>query len=189
MLSVVALLSGENVFVQFNEGEKKAESLVAHSKFQSIHGDHLTLLNVYRGFSNAEREKMWCHERFLNNRNLTYAREVRNQLSEICERLEMPKSTCGDNMDQVRKCLITGLFNNVAEIQRDHQYMTLASRQKAKIHPSSCLFNKPQSRCVLFTELVFTGKSYMRIVSSIEPDWIEECAPNCAFLKRLSNMT
>lgn len=184
----MALLSGENIFVQFHDSERKAEALVAHSKFQSIHGDHLTLLNVFRAFSNAERVKVWCQENFVNARNLTYAREVRNQLSEICERLELPKSTCGDNVDQVRKCLISGLFNNVAEVQRDHQYMTLSSRQKAKIHPSSCLFNKVQSRCILFTELVFTGKSYMRVVSTIEPEWIEEVVPNCGFLNRLSNL-
>lgn len=192
MLSIVALLSGESIFVQMHDNEKRAEALVAHSKFESEHGDHLTLLNVYRSFTAAEREKTWCRENYLNARNLTYAREVRNQLAQICERLQLPITSCGADVDQVRKCLLTGLFANVAELQRDNAYMTLAgtTRLKAKIHPSSVLgknYNaKNHARCVLFTELVFTGRSYMRTVTSIEVDWIEEVVPHCGYLNRIS---
>lgn len=187
MLSIVAILSGESIFIQMHDHEKRADALTAHAKFHHQHGDHLTLLNVYRAFQSAERAKMWCHENYLNSRNLIYARDVRNQLSEICERLELPLTSCGAELDQVRKCLLAGLFSNVAEMQRDNLYMTLAGRQKTKIHPSSVLSGKPQSRCVLFTELVFTGRIYMRTVTNIEPEWIEEVAPNCGFLNRLNN--
>lgn len=90
-------------------------------------------------------------------------------------------------MEQVRKCLITGLYNNIAEMQRDHNFVTLSSRQKTKIHPSSVLNNKSNLKCILFTELVQTTMNFMRIVTSIEPEWIEEVVPNCGFLNRLSH--
>lgn len=72
-------------------------------------------------------------------------------------------------------------------MQRDHNFVSLSSRQKTKIHPSSVLNNKSNLKCVLFTELVQTTMNFMRIVTSIEPEWIQEVVPNCGFLSRLSH--
>lgn len=88
---------------------------------------------------------------------------------------------------QVRKCLISGLYNNIAEVQRDHSFMTISSRQKTKIHPSSVLNSKTNLKCILFTELVQTSLNFMRIVTSIEPEWIEEVVPNCGVVSQLSH--
>lgn len=72
-------------------------------------------------------------------------------------------------------------------MQRDHSFVTVSSRHKAKIHPSSVLNNKSNLKCILFTELVQTSMNFMRIVSSIEPEWIEEVVPNCGLSNRLSH--
>lgn len=117
MLSIVAILSSESVVV--TPANKREQAMAARQKFTSPHGDHITLLNIYRGFNNAGQKRHWCFENFLNYRNLSYAREVRSQLAEICQRCDIPLSSCGSNMDQVRKCLITGLFMNVAELYRN----------------------------------------------------------------------
>lgn len=87
---------------------------------------------------------------------------------------------------QVRKCLVSGLYNNIAEMQRDHSFVTVSSRQKTKIHPSSVLSGKTNVKCVLFTELVQTSLNFMRIVTIIEPEWIEEIVPNSGVTSRLS---
>lgn len=84
---------------------------------------------------------------------------------------------------QVRKCLIAGLFNNVAEKQRDNSYMSVLSRQKVKIHPSSVLTSKQQPPCVIYTELLSTSHNYIRCVTEIESGWIEEMVPNCGINK------
>lgn len=101
MLSIVAVLSGDNIFHSSFDNEKRLEAFTAHSKFHSEYGDHITMLNVFRAFDEIEKVKMWCHENYLNSRNLFYAKEVRNQLSEMCQRLGMTKSSCGTNYDQV----------------------------------------------------------------------------------------
>lgn len=211
MLSLVAVLSGEDIFLNFYDGERRAEALTAHAKFENKHGDHLTLLNVYKAFSKNDKVKVWCHENYLNNRNLTYALDVRKQLSEICHRLDLEFSSCGNNFDQVnnntapiqselpimffsvllqvRKCLLTGLFINVAEAVHDNHYLPVASRHKARIHPSSVLSGKPRAKFILFTELVSTGKTYMRTVTDIEPEWLDEIVPNFGQVKKLFNMS
>lgn len=85
---------------------------------------------------------------------------------------------------QLRQCLITGLFNNVAHLStHNHSYKTAAGRLKVKIHPSSKLRTKPQT--VLFTELLMTGQCYMRYVTAIEADWIDQAnVPNIGQLKK-----
>lgn len=85
----------------------------------------------------------------------------------------------------MRKCLLSGLFLNIAELQRDNHYLTLMSRQRAKIHPSSALSGKATPKYILFTELVATGKTYMRTVTEIAPEWINEVVPNIQQLKKL----
>ena len=60
-------------------------------------------------------------------RNLQYASAVRSQLADLCQRCKIPSSSCGQNVDQVRKCLVTGLFMNIAELQRERQYLTVST--------------------------------------------------------------
>lgn len=55
MLTIVALLSSENIFYFPNEREL---ALAAHAKFYSKYGDHLTMLNVYKIFEKTERPKV-----------------------------------------------------------------------------------------------------------------------------------
>lgn len=82
---------------------------------------------------------------------------------------------------------MTGLFINLAELQRENHYLTLANRQKAKIHPSSVLSGKPRAKFVLFTELVSTNRTHMRCVTAIEQEWIDEIVPNLSQTKALFN--
>lgn len=125
-LTIVAVLSGESIF--HNPPHRKIDAQNARQKFCSPYGDHITLLNIFREYTNVgpSNKKRWCMEHFLNHRNLIYAREVRSQLLEICKKCDIAVNTCGSNMDQVRKCLITGLFMNVAEINKDKQYMSVS---------------------------------------------------------------
>lgn len=103
MVSIVSVLSGENIFDNSTtiDEEKRVKALTAHTKFESIYGDHLTILNVFNAYLEMGQKRMWCTDNYLIPRNLSYARDIRNQLLEICERLEIPMSTCGTNVDQV----------------------------------------------------------------------------------------
>lgn len=117
MLTVVSLLSGEDIFINnIFDVERRGLALTARARFESEFGDHLTMLNVYRAYSNVERTKSWCHENYLNNRNLGYAVEVRNQLSAICARIGLEVESCGKNLDQVCSVFSTvGYFDSLKE--------------------------------------------------------------------------
>lgn len=96
------MLSGEEIFINnIHDSERRGDALTAHTKFENEFGDHLTLLNVFKAYIKAERPKTWCHDNFLNIRNLGYALEVRKQLIEICKRVNLEFSSCGNKFDQV----------------------------------------------------------------------------------------
>lgn len=183
ILSIVALLSSESIFC--TPVSKREKAISARQKFISALGDHITILNIYRGFNSTNLKKQWCHEHFLNWRNLQYASEVRTQLMELCMRSKIPLTSCGQDYDQIQKCLITGLFMNIAEVYRERQYITVGSRQIVSIHPSSVLFGL-QPPCVLFTEVVQTGRCYMRQLSQIDPEWVMDIVPDFASKHRLN---
>ncbi|KAL3280649.1 hypothetical protein HHI36_003885 [Cryptolaemus montrouzieri] len=176
-LIVVAFLSGESVLL--NPSSRKEQAQIVRQKFCSGYGDHVTLLNIYREFSNVgqSNKRAWCHEHFINMRNILNVREIRSQLEEICKSCDIPSSSCGSQMDLLRKCLISGLFMNVAELNRDRQYVALHKRQAVCIHPSSVLHGQ-QPHLVLFTEVVQTSKCYLRNLSTVEAEWLLEVAPD-----------
>ncbi|XP_071447618.1 ATP-dependent RNA helicase DHX33 [Hetaerina americana] len=174
VVTLVAVLSGENLRVTVSK--RREDAAAAHQKFVSSTGDHITNLNIFRAYNSAAMKKQFCFDNFLNNRNLEYAGGVRSQLLDLCRHSNIPISSCGQDSDCIRKCLIAGLFGNLAQLQREGHYLTVGSNQVVAIHPSSVLFrSKPP--LVIYGEVVQTGRCYMRQVSSIDPDWVAQMAP------------
>ncbi|XP_055620651.1 ATP-dependent RNA helicase DHX33 [Toxorhynchites rutilus septentrionalis] len=184
ILTIVAMLSGENVFL--NSNQKREQLLAAHSKFHAACGDHITMLNVFNDFKTKDKAKRWCYDNFLLERNLSYAANVRLQLRDICHSLGLQMSSCGSDPIPVVKCLLTGLHKNIAELQRDNSYLIMSNRARSRIHPSSVLCGRARPGYVIYTELVATGRNYLRTVSEIEPEWIGEVVPNSNFFDRIS---
>ncbi|XP_024084706.1 putative ATP-dependent RNA helicase DHX33 isoform X2 [Cimex lectularius] len=174
VLTIIAILSGETIFV--NNVAKREEAAAARAKFSSSSGDLITLLNVFRAYNSVSSKHAWCYENFLISRNLEYASKVRKQLADICQKCNMQLTTCGEDVDRVKKCFISGFFMNLAELQRDRKYVTVGKRQIVSIHPSSVL-SGTYPQLILFTELVQTNKCYMRYVTPVDPQWVEEISP------------
>lgn len=56
MLNLVAVLSSQDVFCRYPD--KEEQIAVAHARFHSKHGDHLTLLNVFNAFLKTDKIKV-----------------------------------------------------------------------------------------------------------------------------------
>ncbi len=96
------------------------------------------------------------------------------------------------NSEQLRKAMLAAFFAQVAFLapsatpvgaasarkRTKPQYLTAVGRSEAWIHPSSVLSGlQPHPPCVLYSELVFTKKTYMRSLSRIDGRWLPEAAP------------
>ncbi|KAH7963233.1 hypothetical protein HPB52_020194 [Rhipicephalus sanguineus] len=174
ILTIISILSGDSV-LYFNEKHRERAAEV-WKKFQSNEGDHVMLLNVYKAYKSVKGNKAWCKENFVNKKNMMKVIEIRSQLADLCVKAGVPSRSCGQDSTAFRKCLASGLFTNVAELQKNGDYITLDARKKVHIHPSSCLFSSSPA-CVVFTEMVETTKCYMRNLTVVDPDWLPDVAP------------
>lgn len=104
---------------------------------------------------------------------MTRARDVRDQLVALCDRVGLVPTSLSNQHDTVpyRKAITAGFFYNTASLSRSgDSYRTVKHNQTVLTHPSSALF-KEQPRWVVYYELVLTTKEYMRVVMDIQPEW------------------
>ena len=174
MLSIVAMLSIQNVFYRPKEKQQQADAKKA--KFHDPHGDHLTLLNVYNGWKHSHFSNPWCFENFIQARQMRRVADVRKQLVTIMNRYRHVVVSCGRNTLKVRQALCSGFFRNAARKDPQEGYKTLVEGTPVYMHPSSALFGKPAEHVVYHT-LVMTSKEYMQNATVIEPKWLVEAAP------------
>ncbi|XP_029069217.1 ATP-dependent RNA helicase DHX33 [Monodon monoceros] len=175
ILTIISLLSVDSVL--YNPPSRRDEVQAVRKKFISSEGDHITLLNIYRAFKNTGGNKDWCKENFVHSKNMMLVAEVRSQLRDICLKMSMPILSSRGDTESVRRCLAHSLFMSTAELQPDGSYATTDTHQPVAIHPSSVLFHcKPA--CVVYTELLFTNKCYMRDLCVVDAEWLYEAAPD-----------
>ncbi|MCJ1333883.1 hypothetical protein MMC10_010589 [Thelotrema lepadinum] len=180
VLSIMSML-GEASALFVRPTDKKIHADSARARFTNKDGgDHFTLLNVWNEWVDSEWSQIWAKDNFLQYRSLKRARDVREQLSHLCERVEVTLSSAGTDLEPIQKAITSGFFPHVARLRKDGQgYTTEKSNQPAYIHPSSVLMaQNPPPKFVLYHELVMTSKEYMRSVMPTKPEWMVEVAPH-----------
>lgn len=181
VLSIVSML-GEASALFFRPKDKKIHADSARNRFTiKDGGDHVTLLNVWNQWVDSDFSPVWSKENFLQQRSLTRARDVRDQLAKLCERVEVAPSSCGsNNLRPIKRAITAGFFPNAARLQKSGDgYRTVKNNTSVWIHPSSVLMAvDPPEKMVVYFELVQTTKEYMRSVMPIEARWLAELAPH-----------
>ncbi|PUZ58633.1 hypothetical protein GQ55_5G524300 [Panicum hallii var. hallii] len=158
----------------------KKEFDEAKLRFAAAEGDHVTFLNIYKGFHQSGKSSQWCYKNFLNYQALKKVVEIRGQLLRIVKGFGIPLKSCDRDMQAVRKAIIAGSFANACHLEEYSQngmYKMLRTSKEVYIHPSSVLF-RVNPKWVVYQSLVSTDKHYMRNVIAIEPSWLTEAAPH-----------
>lgn len=192
ILSVVAMLSVQNVFYRPKEKQAQADSKKA--KFHQPEGDHLTLLAVYNGWKASKFSNPWCYENFIQARSMRRAQDVRKQLLGIMDRYVFSLLRCmkflsdidfrykhdvvsaGRDYNRVRRAICSGFFRNAAKKDPQEGYKTLVEGTPVYIHPSSALFNRPPE-WLIYNDLILTTREYCHTITAIEPKWLVDVAP------------
>ncbi|EGW31161.1 uncharacterized protein SPAPADRAFT_68356 [Spathaspora passalidarum NRRL Y-27907] len=174
ILTIVAMLSVQTIFYRPKEHQKLADQ--RKLRFHHPLGDHLTLLNVFQSWQLNGCSKVWCQDNFIQERSMKRAMDVRKQLKSIMTKYGYRLTSCGSNIDLIRKTLCAGYFKNTSKRIANEGYKTLAEETAVHLHPSSCLFGK-NPEYVLFHSLLLTTREYMHCVTVIEPKWLYELAP------------
>ncbi|GBF92309.1 pre-mRNA-splicing factor ATP-dependent RNA helicase [Raphidocelis subcapitata] len=175
--TVCAMVSiGSAVFYRPKDKALHADN--AHKAFsRGGVGDHVMLLNCYNAWAEAGFSSAWCAESFVQAKSMKRARDIRDQLVGLMERVEVEMASDPNNTDGIKKSVAAGFFYHTARLQRDGSYRTVKAPTTVHIHPSSSL-REALPKWVVYHELVLTSKEFMRTVSEIKADWLVELAPH-----------
>ncbi|EOO02890.1 putative atp-dependent rna helicase dhx8 protein [Phaeoacremonium minimum UCRPA7] len=191
VLSIVSMLSEASALF-FRPKDKKIHADSARRRFTVKEGgDHVTLLNVWNQWVDSDFSQIWSKENFLQQRSLTRARDVRDQLVKLCDRVEVTISTCGaSNLRPIQRAITAGFFPNAVRIdRRGDGYRTMKNNSSVWVHPSSVLKEvDPPPKTIIYHELVQTSKEYMRSCLPIELKWLQELAPHFYKKKEIEAM-
>lgn len=94
IVSILAMLQLQDVFVRPKYGAKIQKSKMQHRNFEVAEGDLLTLLNVYNGFEKNHHSRSWCHQFFINYNELCKAHKIRMHLIDLMRSLKIPLKSC-----------------------------------------------------------------------------------------------
>lgn len=184
VLSIAAMLSVNNS-IFYRPKDKVVHADNARMNFVVPGGDHLVLLNVYTQWVESGYSTQWCYENFIQFRSMRRARDVRDQLEGLMDRIEVEVvSSQGDSVP-IRKAVTAGYFYHTARLSKGG-YKTVKHQQTVYVHPNSSLFEE-QPRWLIYHELVFTTKEFMRQVIEIESGWLLEVAPHYYKSKELED--
>lgn len=187
--------------VRGSHGERDEEAEASHALFRHPLGDHFTYLAVYRAWEASGFSDAWAKEEFLRVRALRTARSVRSQLlGEVRkasgggrrrgrQEIGLEVTSCGRDLDKVRKAVCAGYFTNAGQrCSKEWVYRSLAvgalqqegdddARRSGLtlmyLHPTSSLVHAQEPpEHVVYTELVFTARPFMRHAMAVKGRWL-----------------
>ncbi|VYS47813.1 unnamed protein product [Arabidopsis thaliana] len=182
IISIAAMLSiGGSIFYRPKDKQVHADNARMNFHTGNV-GDHIALLKVYSSWKETNFSTQWCYENYIQVRSMKRARDIRDQLEGLLERVEIDISSNLNELDSVRKSIVAGFFPHTAKLQKNGSYRTVKHPQTVHIHPNSGL-SQVLPRWVVYHELVLTSKEYMRQVTELKPEWLIELAPHYYQLK------
>lgn len=180
VIIICAMLSVNNA-IFYRPKDKKVIADAARAVFsRGGGGDHMTLLNCFVQWRDYGFSHQWCRENFVQGRTMKRARDIRDQLDGLLDRVEIKRCSVGTGSKvPILKSFTSGFFYNACRLQKNGNYRTMKNPHTIQLHPSSCLARSEiRPRWLIYHELVFTSKEYMRQVFDIEGRWLFEVAPH-----------
>ncbi|KAK9706754.1 hypothetical protein RND81_07G149800 [Saponaria officinalis] len=178
ILTIAAVLSVQSIWISIKGAQKQLDE--AKLRFAAAEGDHVTFLNVYKGFLQSGKSSKWCQRNFVNYHAMRKVLETREQLKKTAQRLGIVLKSCDKDIEVVRKAITAGFFANACHLEpysHEGKYKTVRTSQDVYIHPSSVLF-RVNPKWIVYHSLVSTDRRYMRNVITIDPSWLVEVAPH-----------
>ena len=174
ILTIVSMLSVPNIYYRPNDKSTEADNI--REKFLMPESDHLTLLNIYQEWKRKKFNDKWLKEHYIHIRTMKRVREIRSQLVDIMIKNGYNISTPIDNnLIHVRKAICSSYFINACKLKNIGEYINLRKNISCYLHPSSSLFGIGYTPdYIIYHELIFTSKEYMRNVTTIKGEWLPE---------------
>ena len=176
IVTICAILeAGSPLFFVPKDDPKAITSI---KQFWDPEGDHIACYNVFRQWEEENRSVEWCSGNHVQNRTLITASNIKQQLIDICNVLNLHTDRVDETSTTISHAFSMGYFLNSAQLMSNGYYQTLRGKEEVKIHPSSSMISYTPQCYVMFYEIMLTNEKYMRTVMKLEPKWLREAAPN-----------
>ncbi|KAK9116542.1 hypothetical protein Sjap_015489 [Stephania japonica] len=186
IISIAAMLSiGNSIFYRPKDKQVHADNARMNFHTGNV-GDHIALLKVYNSWKETNFSTQWCYENYIQVRSMKRARDIRDQLEGLLERVEIEPTSNSNDLEGIKKAITSGFFPHSARLQKSGAYKTVKNPQSVHIHPTSGLA-QVLPRWVVYHELVLTTKEYMRQVTELKPEWLVDIAPHYYQMKDIED--
>jgi len=177
ILVLVAALGIPDVRERPLEQQQAADQ--AHQQFVVPGSDFLTLLRLWQWWqqtrqdhSRSQADRL-ARKQFLSVARLYEWSQLHAQLSQIARDEGWQTGRLGQAEDEaIHRSLLSGLLSLVGQHQEKGEYHG-ARGHKFRIFPGSVM-GKRQPGWLMCAELVETGRTYARMVASVQPEWLEQ---------------
>ncbi|XP_039125484.1 probable pre-mRNA-splicing factor ATP-dependent RNA helicase DEAH9 isoform X2 [Dioscorea cayenensis subsp. rotundata] len=92
IIIIAAVLSMQSIWVSARGVQKEFDE--AKLRFAAAEGDHVTYLNVYKGFIQSGKSSQWCYKNYINYHAMKKVVDIREQLSKLLKRFGMSLKSC-----------------------------------------------------------------------------------------------
>ncbi len=164
-----------------------------HARFSDPTSDFLSLLNLWNYLEEQQKKlsssafRRLCRKEFLNYIRVREWQDLFRQLSSLSKPLGLAIGNRRKDPVGIHKSILAGLISQIGlrdtqlnhvkvgkPPRRSNEYLGVA--KKFMVFPGSALAkNLPET--LMSAELVETSRLYARMNAAIEPEWIEEVAP------------
>jgi len=197
VLTVVALLSSEKLFVSVSRGhvERHQQFLDTLPKLMMKEGDHATMNRIFKEWKREGRSDRYARNNFINARALHQAENIRGQIGDLISTINykiVEKFLSADHIYKLSKTislkdysrnerlamsLCSSFFFNAA--RRVHtmseDYLLISEGNMVNLDPS-CAFSVLHTfpEYLIFSELAgnSAAKGLMRTATAVREDWI-----------------
>ncbi|KAF5934132.1 hypothetical protein HYC85_030303 [Camellia sinensis] len=94
---------------------------------------------VYSSWKETNYSTQWCYENYIQVRSTKRARDIRDQLEGLLERVEIELTSNSNDLEGIKKAITAGYFPHSARLQKSGFYKTVKHPQTVHIHPTSGL--------------------------------------------------
>ncbi|QQP54426.1 Putative premRNAsplicing factor ATPdependent RNA helicase DHX16like, partial [Caligus rogercresseyi] len=162
ILTIAAMLNN-NSSIFYRPKDKIIHADTARKNFFVTGGDHLTLMNVYNQWRDTDYSTQFGSESL--------------GLDSDCQsgnpKINIDIVSNPSEVQNICKSITAGYFYHTSRLGKGGTYKTVKHNQNVMIHPNSAMFEE-LPRWVLYHELVFTTKEYMRNIIEIKNEWLLE---------------
>jgi ATP-dependent helicase HrpA len=175
--TIVAALSIQDPRERPLEKEQQADQ--AHARFRVDGSDFLGWLALW-DYLKAERKartssgfRRLCRDEFLNYRRIREWQDVRGQLRDITDEMDMAPATRPAEPGAIHRALLSGLLSHVGMKEPEGYDYRGARGARFAISPGSGLF-KSAPAWVMAAELIETTRTWAHQVAAVDPAVVEE---------------